>query len=293
MAKYKVMLAKFPGQWVEHPASAGWMTELALKIERQHPEIEMLPWRKTDTPIPMVRNQAVRVALANGVDYLLMLDNDMEPDPKGEGGKLLYPGARPFWDVAWEHMMAHRDEPCAIAAPYCGPSPWNNIFVFLWRNHNNHPESFSLAQFSREEAARRGGVEEVAALPTGLILYDVRVFRTMVNPHFYYEYTDEWQTEKASTEDVTQTRDMSLAWYMSAGQRGGKVYCAWDSWAIHIKPERVGRPQMHTPETVGQNLKAALARGPAAERVHVIGSGDPIRWRKGNGEVAALRAPGA
>ena len=293
MPHYSVMLARFPGNNQEHPDSAGWVTETALKI-KDDPRVERLePWRISDTPAPMIRNRAVRQAALWEVDYLLMIDNDMEPDPKRPDGKLLYVGAAPFWETAFEFLLAHRELPCAVGAPYCGPSPHNNIFVFLWRNKNNKPDSFSLEQFSREEAALRGGIEEVAALPTGLILYDMRIFKNMKKPYFYYEYSDEWESEKGSTEDVTQTRDMSLGWYMSGGQQGGKVFCAWDCWARHIKLEHIDKPHIIPVDMVGESLKQAARRNlHQNERLSFVGSGvhgdrTVARFQVDNGEPSS------
>jgi hypothetical protein len=276
MPKFSVMLARFPGGRIECPESVDWIVETVLKIKKNPDISDLVPFRSGDTPADMNRNKAVRAAVAAKCDYLLMIDNDMEPDPK-ERDRSIREGALPFWDVAWDHMMNNLAWPCAIAAPYCGPSPWNNMYVFRWRTKNNKHRptdipSWSLDQFTREEAAERGGIEEVAALPTGLILYDMRVFKDMLRPYFYYEWKDDWHDEKASTEDVTQTRDMSLAWYASGGKIGGRVFCAWDSWAIHNKNERVMPPVKVGADSIGASLKHAVEHGGVNnEKVHVFG----------------------
>lgn len=252
MAKYQVLFARFPGGGKEDPTSSDWVMS-AVKQASLNPDIGwdgIKRWHKSDTPITMVRNLAVRSALEKGFDYLCMIDSDMEPDYLvGED-----PTAKPFWDVAWEHMMAHRDRPCAIAAPYCGPPPHENVFVFHWANfQSDHPNpDFKLVQYTREHAAILTGVTEVAALPTGLILYDMRVFKKLAKPWFAYEYADDFQSAKSTTEDVYQTRNQSLS--------GMPVYCAWDSWAVHNKTKRVGKPRILPVDAVGKDMRQAVER---------------------------------
>lgn len=107
------------------------------------------------------------------------------------------------------------------------------------------------------------GVQEVAALPTGLILFDVRAFKKLPPPWFTYQYKGDGpecpgcgqakpglQTEKASTEDVVLTRDLSLL--------GIPQYCAWDSWAGHIKRKVVRKPRPITPDAAGRKLRDAI-----------------------------------
>lgn len=275
-APFKICLARFPGQNQEHPDSAGYMMKLAARLARD--DLPVVPFRLSDTPITMSRNRAVRFALEAGCDYLLMLDADMGPDPARPDGSLAYPGAVPFWDAAYGFLTASRDKfPAAVAAPYCGPSPDQCVYVFEWKAKKAPTPDvtgahFKLAMFDREQAAIRGGIEEVAALPTGLILYDTRVFRTMPPPWFYYEWKDQYQDQKASTEDVTQTRDMSLAWHMSGGAIGGRCYCAWDSWAEHIKLEHVGKPVVIPVDTIAATLAKAVRAGwKDGTQVRVVG----------------------
>jgi hypothetical protein len=264
MPRFSLMLARFPGNSSEHPDSSGWMMDLVAKLTHD-PRFEIVPFRRSDTPITMTRNQAVRQCLMHKIDYLLMLDSDMKPDPSDpKTGKPLYLGAKPFFDSSFDFLQKLGDK-AAVAAPYCGASPWNNIFVFQWANRTNtfrpgEIEEYELAQFTREQAATLGGIQEVGALPTGLILYDCRVFQGMKLPIFYYEYKDDWDTEKASTEDVAQTRDMSLAWYASDGRLGGRVYCNWDAWAHHWKLEEVGKPVLLPASTVGKHFKHVVER---------------------------------
>lgn len=258
MRTFDVMVAQFPGNNQLHPASSGWVTATALKM-KECPRIRsIVPWRMSDTPITMVRNLCVKQALRRNIDYLLMIDSDMEPDSE--------PGGKPFWDVAWEFMVRRRTEefvwersvkagdfpslererfmrypPATIAAPYCGAPPNEDVCVLEWQSipHQAGKVTAKLGLVPRSDAATREGIQEVAALATGLILYDMRVFKNLPKPWFDYEWDDEERSKKASTEDVYQTRNASLL--------GMPQYVAWDCWAAHHKLSRVTKPQAITP----------------------------------------------
>lgn len=259
--KADVMLARFPGGGTEHTDCVDWLMD-AEHLLRTHPQVGRYGrWKLNDTPITMGRNRALKVAKDGGYDFLLMVDSDMTPD--------LYlgalPTAVPFLDVAIPFLLDHPG-PAIIGAPYCGPPPHENVYVFTWRaKQSDHPnKDVELAQYAREEAAALGGVQEVAALPTGLILIDMRCYDLVRDarraamkgkpgkprPFFYYEYADADETEKSSTEDVVFTRDLSFA--------GVRQYCAWDSWAGHNKTKTVGKPFPVTPDFVAECIRTAI-----------------------------------
>lgn len=271
--QYKVMVARFPGNNSEHPASSGWVIENVLKMQKDPRISQIIPWRESDTPITMVRNKCVKAALDMGVDYLLMIDADMSPD---------LPGEKPFWDTAWEFMMSRREleshshpdgpwnptlvSPATIAAPYCGPPPNELPYIFRWRKRetDNPNVDFKLEMFTREEAAIRSGIESVAALPTGLILYDVRLFKTLPPPWFRYEYTDNLEIAKATTEDVYQTRNAAIL--------GFPQYVAWDCWAGHVKLKTVQKPTVLTSDVVSEQIREAVLNGHRSdEKVMIVG----------------------
>ncbi len=196
------------------------------------------------TPLDMARNRAVVNAEANNVDYLMMIDSDMFPDlhidPSGKPIKEV-PNAKPFFTSSINWMMDN-PEPTVVAAPYCGPPPVENCYVFRWGAKQSHcpPPNFRVEQYGREEAAGMTGITEVAALPTGVMLIDMRVFKNWSHPRFYYEFTDKRCIDKASTEDVTFSRDMLAL--------GFKCYCNWDAWAGHNKTKVVGKPLIVKPD---------------------------------------------
>lgn len=245
-----------------------WLVRLMVKLkteEKYTSRIDQVAYTSfNDTPITMTRNEAVKEAKAAGFDILVMVDSDMKPDMYvGDD-----PTAVPFFDAAFDEIYAHYDNgPLVIGAPYGGRPPHENMFVFKWSGHMNCDEEtpFSLEQYSREEAVRMKGVEECAALPTGLIMYDMRAFDLIDPPYFSYEWTDETESGKASTEDVVNTRDISLAGIAQLGYN--PVMCAWDSWAGHMKVWTVGRPHLMTAANVATTLRRAFLRSDKQESV--------------------------
>jgi hypothetical protein len=127
------------------------------------------------------------------------------------------------------------------------------------QSENGNPD-FQLEMYDRHTAYKMAGIQECAALPTGLIMYDMRAFELTeprsVNdkPWFYYEWNNHYCSEKASTEDVTQTRDLSMAGVQKLGYN--PLYCNWDAWAGHWKPKCVGKPQIIDASGVSGLMKA-------------------------------------
>lgn len=230
MPRHRIFAAQFPGGNRTVPDVGNWLVETVLKM-RADPTIgegNVALWHKVTTPITMGRNLCLKQAKAWGADFVLMVDSDMRPD-------LPYDGAKPFWDVAWPFARDHAG-PCVVAAPYCGPPPQEGVYTFRWEDtQTGDPNpNFMLKAHTRPEAARLSGIVRCGALPTGLMLIDVRALKDVPPPYFYYEYTDETQSELASTEDVTFSRDLANV--------GVPLYAAFDSWAGHFKEKLVGRP---------------------------------------------------
>lgn len=280
--QYRVMVARFPGNNSEHPASSEYAANLRLRL-RDDPRVESADsWYLADTPITMTRNRCVQDAIKAGIDILVMIDSDMAPDIIGHAEKAFWPDAFDFIRSRWNHC------PTIVGAPYVGPRPSENIYVFRWRTKlsDSLDPHFSLEQYTREEAAIRSGVEEVAALPTGLVAIDMRLFTgfkhlvtgetvKMKSPYFYYEWKDETQSDKASTEDVTFTRDANLL-FRAAGI-GHVCYCNWDSWAIHMKLTPCMRPKVISSESVSEQLRNVVLQGEKAgnSRLQFMGEGLP------------------
>jgi hypothetical protein len=212
-----------------------------------------------------------------------MLDSDMKMDAylRDNPNRLgTDPRAKPFWETALDFLIQHQG-PAVIAVPYCGPPPIENVFVFQWINYaSDEPKNGSLATsknglgmvnmkieaFNREEAALRGGIEEVAALPTGGIMFHTSALERIPMPYFRYEYTDQSESVKATTEDCYFTRNLSLA--------GVPQYVAWDCWAGHWKRKCVGKPQVTPIELVREEFRSSILTGhKAGEKLVMFGEG--------------------
>jgi cephalosporin hydroxylase len=269
----------------EHPNIREWAVETTAKMKADERIGKVHVVTVGDTPITMVRNQFVRQARELGAHLLLMIDSDQNP--------MMYkddPTQEPFWDVAFDEIYNHYGKgPLVIGAPYCGSPPHENIFVFQFGNTMDLGDEtpMSLDQYTRSQAATMSGIQECAALPTGMILYDMRAFelieptkltreeimdefqagtmsrhdalRNLQDGWFYYEWKDGTASEKASTEDVTNTRDIALAGVQALGYN--PVRCAWSSWVGHWKPWCVGKPRPYTVEMVSDSFKRTVERG--------------------------------
>lgn len=268
-----VLFVRFPYGRSESPEVTDWMMRVAVQCSKDERISRADTCFFNDTPITMTRNAAAQAAIDGKYDLLVMVDNDMAPD--------LIPGTtRPFWQTAFDKWWED-DEPMLIGAPYCGPPPHNNVYVFRWENWVNPEQAtepcgnYHLVQFTRAEAAIRVGFERVDALPTGLILIDTRVFAKLSKKHemFYYEWTNERALKKDSTEDVTFTRDCGLA--------GVPLYVLWDAWAGHFKTLCVGKPVAMTVDAVRENLRGVLLEGgKPGERVMIAQDNLPAAERK-------------
>jgi len=210
-----------------------------------------------DCPVTMTRNLAIKDAQTLGADLLLMIDSDMFPDVHvGEDSD-----AVPFMDAAFDRIYELYDQgPRVIAAPYGGAPPHENCFEFKWSQHANLGEEspFELRQFTREECVLMSGIHPCAAVATGLIMYDMRCFDLIEPPYFNYEWSDKTQSSKSSTEDVQNTRDISLAGINQLGYN--PVECAWSSWAGHLKNWCVKKPGLFNEMNIAANLSKALTR---------------------------------
>jgi hypothetical protein len=254
----KVMFARFPGGGVDRAEVTDWLVTSVLAA-KSDPRIDdtILNWRITDTPITMGRNRCIKVAQEEKVDFLVMVDNDMAPDLYWEGNPYRRekdPMAKSFFTSSFDFLYDRRmsgEKPAVIGAPYCGPPPHENVYVFQWSDfESGGPEDnphMVIEQYTREQAATMFGIHEAAALPTGLVIIDMDAVQFTDPPYFYYEWEDETASEKASTEDVTFTRDLSL--------NGVPQFCNWDSWAGHWKQKCVGRPKLLLPQSISERFR--------------------------------------
>lgn len=213
----------------------------------------------SDTPITMTRNKAVRIAQEQKWDLLLMIDSDQMPDCELSQDPL----GKPFWKTSFDFMYERWDKgPYVIVAPYCGPPPEESVYIFQWltgENDSPEPSGMKLKMIPRSEATMWAGIADVAAGPTGLSLWDVRAFDLVCEPYFDYEWSDKSQSEKASTEDVYATRNISLAGITKLGYN--PLMCNWDSWAGHAKPKMVRKPRIFPADKAHITLTQGILAG--------------------------------
>lgn len=247
MANYRILIADFPYKPNE-PETARWIEETIVKLHAD-PRIGPSGTHRMsvkDTPITMSRNRVLCAAEKNNIDYVLMVDQDMDPDMDTGDEK-----RKPFWDSSWEFVKDF-GKPCCIAAPYCGPPPKENVYAFRWTDSEGHAPgpSHRLEQYTRFEAVQMRGIHQADALATGLILIDMRAVAKLKHPRFYYEWQDTREIQKASTEDVTFSRDLRLVKI--------PLFVNWDAWAGHWKPKCVGKPEFCGADSVSDHLREGL-----------------------------------
>lgn len=298
-----------------HPDVTAWMIQTFLKMrldERVSHTNE--PDFESDTPITMVRNNYVLKAREAKCDLLLMVDSDQHP--------LLHRGEnwyKPFWETAFNAIYEHYDKgPLIVGAPYCGPpNGTENVYVFYQENKGIRDDetAFSIEAYPRTWAAQLQGLQECIALPTGLILIDMRIFdmmepdprshrqiledvrdkkldidtalRCLSGGWFYYEWKNQYAAEKVSTEDVTFTRDAAHVCLQKLGYN--PLRCAWDSWIGHHKPWCVGKPQPYPIERVGAVLRRAVEQNISQDEARIQFEASPKVLRMfGEGEVSLL-----
>ena len=249
------------------PEIGKWLFKLGIKISKDDRISSAVGIDDIcDTPITMTRNAAVQNARSMGADFMLMIDSDNEPDVVL--GKQPY--AKPFWDTSFDFLYERkmRGLPTCVGAPYSGPPPHptrggeENPYLFQWENTASDEDhaGFRLAALSRTEAAlRKGtGIQPAAALPTGLILYTLDCFDLMTPPYFHYEWEDKYQSQKASTEDVVNTRDLSILGHEKIGE--DIVFVNHDAWAGHRKVKTVGPPEIMRTDMVSKMFAEAVMR---------------------------------
>lgn len=257
--KRSLMIAQFPGGTAGISGgatawqTARWVAKLAAHLENDERISRVLMKDYCDTPITMTRNLALVDAENESADYVLMVDSDMVPD--------MYIGdsetAKPFFQSSFDFMLQHDLEghgPCVVAAPYCGPPPHENTMFFRWTEFQNDDPSkceFAIELWPRYDAVRLKGIIPVAAIGTGLMLIDMRAVARLSHPRFYYEWKDKREIQKASTEDVTFTRDLTLL------DPPVPIYANMDAWAGHIKRKIVGMPEEISPQSIPRNLRRA------------------------------------
>lgn len=258
--KVSILIARLSYGGFERVEIANWLVQTALALH-EHPRVANCFHKiVTGYPTPRVRNQVLKLCREKRIDFAVMIDEDMVPDVHSFDRACGYdhlPAMRDqknFFPHALDFALEHPG-PCVIGAPYCAGPPEERVLVSRFREKQSDcPNAMlggiQLSCFTREEAAERTGFEMVSSLPTGLILIDMRTLDVLGAPWFDYEYKDVHETELASTEDTVFSRN---ALYLGIPQ-----YCAWQSWAAHIKTKVVGRPRRYPIAAVPAQIEQAI-----------------------------------
>ena len=260
-AKVNVLIAQFAYggtggvPWVL-PSHTNWIARLYHDLVKDERVDKIAIQTLSDTPITMSRNRVVKTARDTGYDFILMLDSDNTPDIEKDDD----PAWKPFWQTSFDFAYGRlvRGLPSVVCAPYCGIPPHENVYVFQWQSPETSETSpISLEQYTRNHAAIMAGIQPVAAGPTGVTLYSTTAFDLQKPPWFYYEYNNDEQTAKSSTEDVTNFRDIALLGHQKYGEP--VLFCNWDSWAGHAKVKTVRKPRVVYASDVNARFREAIA----------------------------------
>ena len=235
--------------------------------------------RYGDIPLTMERNRVVRDAIDGGFDIIVMLDSDNIPDLYLGHDPQAQPFFESSFDFVYERLVRNLPtvvcSPYCGPPPHPVSGGMENVYVFdavTDQSDDKRPDyvdGIRIEAYSRDHAAVMNGIKPVAAGPTGVIMYSTSAFELMpahgmtdedilhayargelttertrqllrMESYFWYEFTDRYQTRKASTEDVTNTREIGLMGQEKHGEP--VVFCNWDAWAGHGKPRVVGKP---------------------------------------------------
>ena len=124
-----------------------------------------------------------------------------------------------------------------------------------------------LVRLERDRAATLTGWQKVAAVGTGLMLIDMRVFQTIHRsdaPYFTDTYTDPTETKLRYSQDV----DFCLR----CGAAGIPIYVNFSCWCTHWQLSEVHRPGYQEPPETEQPIE--LAPDPQIPVLRIDGGGD-------------------
>ena len=284
------------------PEIAVWFAKLYSKMQNDDRIGRIAVKRAGDIPLTMVRNGLVKAAKDGGFDCLMMIDSDNVPDLYDGHAPNAKPFWETSFDFLYERALKGLPSvvcaPYCGPPPHPVGGGQENVYVFHVssdESDDKDPSKHGAVRFeayTREHAAIMRGIQPIAAGPTGCILYTTDAFDLMplhgmtdeeilqkhasgeistarakqllrMESWFFYEFTDQYQTQKSSTEDVTNTREIQFAGIEKFGEP--VVFCNWDAWAGHYKPKCVGAPQVLRIEQVS-NIFAEAVRSNVSTR---------------------------
>lgn len=277
------------------PTHVTWLMQRYLEMMNDDRIDRVAIITLSDTPITMTRNKAVKEAKEKGFDVLIMLDSDNVPDLYLGHRPEAKPFWATSFDFLYERTMRGVPtvvcSPYCGPPPHPTSGGSENVYCFFSTQSDSNDDdpskhgTISIEAYSREHAAIMRGIQPIAAGPTGVIGYTVDSFDLMpicsmsddeiLSQHksgelttdrakqllrlgtwFQYEYTDNRQTEKSTTEDVWSLREINFAGIDK--HKEPIVFCNWDAWAGHYKPKCVGAPMPLRIEQVSEVFREAV-----------------------------------
>ena len=280
------------------PEYAPWFAKVSAELAVDERVGRVAIKKYGDIPLTMERNKVVLDAKEGGFDVIVMLDSDNLPDMYVGRDANAKPFVSSSFDFLYERGMRGLPTvvcaPYCGPPPHPVRGGIENVYVFYasqGESEVDDPDKLGAVTFeaySREHASIMRGIQSCAAGPTGLIMYSTDAFDLMpvhgmtdeeillqhaagklstqrasqllrMESWFFYEYTDRYQSRKASTEDVTNTREIQFAGIAKHGEP--VVFCNWDAWACHMKPKCVGKPQPLKLENVSNLFREVVENG--------------------------------
>lgn len=176
-------------------------------------------------PVAAARNEAALTSLKCGADLLVMVDHDVAPADDWLPAVL-----------SEYHTAISLGRPAGVwAAPAICSDGRSNVAVWTSPpeaqfegvdfDEAAEVQQLELWRLGAAESALLTGIQEVAAVGTGAIVIDTRIFRHLAPPWFAVEYTDEYEIAVGTGEDIYFTRACS--------EDGLPVSVMWDHWAKH------------------------------------------------------------
>jgi hypothetical protein len=278
------------------PHYVPWFAKVYKQLSAD-PRVEQVAIKQYgDIPLDIERNRVVFDAKQHGFDVIVMLDSDNVPDlylgHRSDAKSFIETSFNFLYEREIRGIPTVVCAPYCGPPPHPTKGGSENVYVFF-ATHDEGDDSkpdfvgrIKFEAYSREHAAIMRGIQVCAAGPTGCIMYSTSAFDLMpvhkqtkdeilddllagkiskdrakqlinMESWFYYESPDGLRTSKASTEDVTNTREIQMAGVQKHGEP--VVFCNWDAWAGHFKPKCVGAPSTLKIESVSNLFREAVA----------------------------------
>lgn len=222
-----VLLTVPVSQPYEHPDVRRWAVAASLILNASPVVGRVHMFDVCSSRIILNRNTTIQAAKKRNCRWVLMCDPDMSPDVYAGSIE----GQREFLlpSLAWARLWYHQHgRGCVVGAPAsCGPPSFKlNIFGITAEGE--------MKQLEENDLPAEPSFEAIAAIGTGLILIDMKVFDHLPVPYFNDEYRDREMTQVATGQDIYFGRECN--------RHGISVFANWYSWAGHWKTCCLGRP---------------------------------------------------